>query len=127
MQEKGLGWILFSWIILLTMGVMAIINGIIGLGSSAFWTDYGYRVVFGSLHSWAWIVLILGILEVLAAGSVWKGGNFGRYFGILVAAVALVQWLFWIPIVPFWALVASTMAIMVIYGLAVYGGQGVED
>ena len=130
MQAKGTGWILFSWVVLMTAGIMAVINGIIALGNSAFWTDWtaqNYRVVFSELHTWAWIVLILGVVQILAALSVWKGGEFGRWFGIIVAGLALINWLFWMPLMPFWALVASTMAILVIYGLAVYGGQGVED
>jgi hypothetical protein len=127
MQEKGAGWIIFAWIVLLTAGVMAIVEGIIGLGNSAFWTDVGYRVVFSNLHTWSWILIILGVLEVLAAASVWKGGSYGRWFGIIIASVALIHWVFWIPIMPFWALIASTMAMMVIYGLAVYGGESFED
>ena len=35
MQAKGTGWILFSWVVLMTSGVMAVINGIIALGNSA--------------------------------------------------------------------------------------------
>jgi hypothetical protein len=130
MQEKGLGWVLFAWIVLLTAGIMAIIDGIVALGSSAFWTTwmgYGHRVVFGSLHTWGWIVLILGVLEILAAASVWKGGAYGRWFGIIIASHAMIHWMFWIPIMPFWALVATTLAFLVIYALAVYGGQGAEE
>ena len=125
MEQKGLGWVMFAWVVLFTMGIMSLIHGIIALGNSAFWTDMGYRVVFSNLHTWAWIVIVVGLVELLAAASVWKGGSFGRWFGIVVGCIALINWLFWIPIQPFWALVASTMAMMVIYGLAVYGGEGV--
>jgi hypothetical protein len=127
MQGKGLGWVMFSWVVLFTAGIMSIIHGVLALGNSSFWTTQDYRVVFSDLHTWAWIVIVLGVVELLAAASVWKGGSFGRYFGIFAASIALINWLFWIPIQPGWALIASAMAMMVIYGLAVYGGQGFED
>jgi len=64
---------------------------------------------------------------LLAAASVWKGDSFGCYSGIFVASIAFINWLFRVPIQPGRALIASAMAMMVICGLSVYGGQGFED
>jgi hypothetical protein len=125
-MEKGVGWLLFAWIMLLTAGVMNIIDGIVALGNTKFWTDYGAVYIYGDLRTWGWIVLIWGIVLCLAALSVWRGGSFGRWVGIFAAAVNVFLQMLFIPAYPFWALTIMLLDILVIYGLAVYGGAG-ED
>lgn len=122
-MEKGTGWLLFAWLMMLTAGVMSIIDGIVGLSQSSFFTETGSRVVFSDLKTWAWVVLILGILQLTAAASVYRGGSFGRWYGIGMAIVSLIVWLSWIPIYPFWALTVMVIDVLVIYALAVYGGD----
>ena len=122
-MRDGEGWILFSWIMLLVAGVMAIIDGIVALANASFFHDVGAHYVGSSLTTWGWVALILGIITVIAAGSVWRGGSFGRWFGIVIAGIGVIVQLAWIPIVPFWALFIMFLYVLVVYGLAVYGGQ----
>jgi hypothetical protein len=125
-MEKGLGWIMFAWIMLLTAGIMNIINGIVALGNTSFWTDYGAVYVYGDLRTWGWILLIWGIVLCFAAASVWRGGGFGRWIGIFAAAINMFLQMLFIPAYPFWALFVMVLDVLVIYGLTVYGGEG-ED
>ena len=122
-MDKGDGWILYAWLMLLVAGIMGIIDGIIALSQSSFFTDYGAHYIAGNLTTWGWVALIMGILAVVAAFSVIRGGVFGQWFGITVACVSVIVQLTWIPIVPFWALFIMLLDILVIYGLAVYGGN----
>jgi hypothetical protein len=126
-MREGEGWILFAWLILLTAGVLSLIDGIVALSRSSFFDSYGAHYVASNLTAWGWVALILGIVMILAAFSVWRGGVFGRWAGITIAAVSLILWLFWIPIVPFWALFIMFLDVLVIYGLAVYGGQKIGE
>ena len=126
-MRQGEGWILFAWVMLLVAGIMSIIDGIVALSQSSFFHDVGAHYVASNLTTWGWIVLILGIVELIAAASVWRGGSFGRWVGILIASISLIIWLFWIPIVPFWALFIMLLDVLVIYALAIYGGQGREE
>ena len=125
-MDKGLGWIMFAWIMLLTAGIMNIINGIVALGNTSFWTDYGAVYVYGDLRTWGWILLIWGIVLCFAAASVWRGGGFGRWIGIFAAAINMFLQMLFIPAYPFWALFVMVLDVLVIYGLTVYGGGG-ED
>ena len=125
-MDKGLGWIMFAWIMLLTAGIMNIINGIVALGNTSFWTDYGAVYVYGDLRTWGWILLIWGIVLCFAAASVWRGGGFGRWIGIFAAAINMFLQMLFIPAYPFWALFVMVLDVLVIYGLTVYGGEG-ED
>lgn len=125
-MEKGIGWMVFAWIMLLTAGVLNIIDGIVALGRTSFWTDYGAVYVYGDLRTWGWILLIWGIVLLIAAASVYRGGQFGRWLGITAAMINVFIQLLFIPAYPFWALFVMVLDVLVIYGLAVYGGQG-ED
>jgi hypothetical protein len=126
-MERGLGWILFAWTMLLVAGLMRIINGIAALTRPAFFHGAGAHYIFSDLKVWGWVALVVGVIEIAAAVGVWRGSQFGRVAGIAVAAIALVVWMFWVPIVPFWAIVLMVMDVLIIYGLALYGGQGSRD
>jgi hypothetical protein len=126
-MNKGLGWIMFAWVMLLTAGIMNIIDGVVALGQTKFWTDYGAVYVYGDLRTWGWIVLIWGIVLCFAAASVWRGGGFGRWLGIFAAAINLFLQMFFLPAYPFWALTIMVLDVLVIYGLTVYGGTTQED
>ena len=62
-------------------------------------------------------MLILGILEVLAAGSLFGGGEFGRWFGIFAAAFTSIAALLSIPAYPFWSICIFALSIIIIYEL----------
>jgi hypothetical protein len=120
--DKGGGWLAFAGIVLMIAGVLNVIYGIAALGNSHFFaqhTDY----MFGTLNTWGWVVLVLGALQIVAAGSIWAGGQFGRFFGILIAGLSAIGALLAIPAYPFWSLVIFAVDILIIYGLAAYGGQ----
>ena len=124
MNDRGTGWIMFSWIVLIVIGVWNIIEGIVAISRSHFFTSTGAHYVYSDLRTWGWIILIWGVLEVLAAGSVWRGGQWGRWFGIFVAGVAIILQFLALPIYPFWALINILLFACVLYGLAEYGGTG---
>ena len=46
--------------------------------------------VFGSLRTWGWITLILGVIELTAAFSLFGGGAYGRLFGIFAASIGAI-------------------------------------
>jgi hypothetical protein len=106
---------------------MNIIKGIAALDQTAFWSDYGSIIVYGDLRTWGWILLIWGVLLLLAALSVYRGGQFGRWMGIIAASVNLFFQFIFLPAYPFWALSIMVVDVLVIYGLAVYGGLAEED
>ena len=70
-----------------------------------------------------WIVLVVGVLQVFAAFSIWQGGAYGRWFGIFVAGLSSIGALLSIPAYPFWSLAVFAIDVLIIYGLAAYGGQ----
>jgi hypothetical protein len=119
-EVRGLGRALFAAVLLMVGGVLNIIYGIAAIGNANFFV-HNTHYVFGSLKTWGWVTLILGILEVLASVSLFQGGTFGRFFGIGVASLAAIDALLSIPAYPFWSLALFALALWIIYGLVIYG------
>ena len=107
----------FAGVLLLVAGVLNISWGIAAIGDSTFFTEHGTFIISG-LHTWGWISLILGVLEMIAAFSLFAGGEFGRWFGIIIAGLNAIGALLSIPAYPFWSLAIFALAIIIIYKLA---------
>jgi hypothetical protein len=111
------GWWVFAGVLLLVTGILNIIYGIAAIGDSKFFTENATYIISG-LHTWGWISLILGVLEMIAAFSLFAGGEFGRWFGIFVGALNAMAALLSIPAYPFWSLAIFALSIIIIYKLA---------
>jgi hypothetical protein len=121
-RVHGGGWVLFAGIMLMMAGVLNIVWGIAAIDSSSFFVA-DTRFILSGLNTWGWIILIIGALQVAAALSVWSGGTFGRWFGITVATCNAIGALLAIPAYPSWSLAIFAVDVLVIYGLATYGGD----
>ena len=123
-DEKGFGWLLFAATMLGLAGVLGVIDGIVALSRSKFYTA-GSKYVFTDLRTWGWITLIIGALLIVAAMGVFSGSGFARWFGIFAAGLNAIA-LFGSPTAqayPFWSLIIFALDVLVIYALAVYGGK----
>ena len=121
-ETRGEGWVLFAGILVLILGFMNTIWGIAAIDGSSFFTDEGRFVVFDSLNTWGWFLLIVGIMQLFAAYSIWSGNNYGRVIGVATASINALILLFTVNAFPFAAFMLFIADILVIYGLVVYGG-----
>ena|ERR1700720_688114 len=119
MNDESLlsGWWVFAGVLLLVAGVLNIIYGIAAIGDSKFFTAEATYIISG-LHTWGWITLILGVLELVAAFSLFSGGEFGRWFGIFIGSLNAMSALLTVGVRPFWSLAIFALSIIIIYKLA---------
>jgi hypothetical protein len=124
MNEEGLisGWWVFAGVLLLIAGVLNIVYGIAAIGDSKFFTENATYIISG-LHTWGWILLILGVLELVAAFSLFSGGEFGRWFGVFIASLNAIGALMTLSARPFWSLGIFFLTLIIIYKLT-EGPQG---
>ena len=122
-EGEGEGWVLFAGIMLAFAGVINFIWGIAAIDDSAFFTDEGRFVLFDDLNAWGWFFLIVGVLQMIAAWSIWNGRTFGQVFGIFCASVNAIILLFTVNAFPFAAFMLFIVDLLVIYGLVAYGGR----
>jgi hypothetical protein len=121
-DERGAGWLLFAGIMFLVVGTLNVVYGIAAIDTANFFVA-GADFMFSDLNTWGWIVLVLGVLQVFAAFSIWRGGSYGRWFGIGAASLSAIGALLTIPAYPLWSLAIFGVDLLIIYGLATYGGQ----
>lgn len=123
--HKGSGWLIFAGVMLFLGGTLNVIDGVGAISDSKFYTPHA-DYIFGSLHTWGWVHLILGALLIVTTFGIWAGSDWARWVGILLAALNAVSRLLFIPAYPFWSLALFGIDLLIIYGLAVYGGHRTE-
>jgi len=121
--EKAAGWLLFAGAMVMIAGFLNLIYGIAGIGN-ANWLEANSAYVFSNLKTWGWIVTIVGVLQLTAAFSIWAGNEYGRWIGMISAGLNSIVMLMFIPAYPLGALAVFAIDVLVIYGLAAYGGKG---
>jgi hypothetical protein len=117
---RGLGRAIFAAVLLMIGGVLNIIYGIAAISNSNFFV-HNTKYVFGDLKTWGWVTLILGVIELLAAASLFGGGGFGRWFGIFAASLVAIESLLQIPAYPFLSIAIFALSLWIIHGLVIYG------
>ena len=122
-EDRGAGWIAFAGIMLAIIGILNVIYGIAAISNSKFFNQNADYIV-SSLKTWGWITLAIGLIEVLAAGSLWQGGLFGRVIGIFAAALSAIAALLAIPAYPFWSLAIFALSIVIIQQISARGTEG---
>ena len=126
MGKTHSGWVTFAGVMLFIAGVLNVIYGIAAIGDSKFFVQ-DQKYILSNLNTWGWVTLILGVLQLFAAFSLWSGGLYGRFVAILAASLSAMAALLSIPAYPFWSLAIFAIDIIVIYQVAMYGGAGYED
>ena len=124
-DDRGLGWVVFAGVLLLMVGVMNTIEGIAAIGNAHFFV-HNTNYVFGDLNTWGWIVLCLGVLQMLVGCGVFLQNQLARWTGVLVLSVGAIVQLLMIPAYPFWGLTFFAIDLLAAYGLSVHG-QRIRD
>jgi hypothetical protein len=123
--EHGYGWVLFAGIMLMVVGMLNFIYGIAAVSNSKFYArDATY--ILSDLNTYGWILLIVGAIQFCLAFAIWAGTEWGRWLGVLAAAVNAITQLLFIPSYPLASLALFTIDILVIYGLVAYGGHRIR-
>jgi hypothetical protein len=122
MEVRGVGRAMFAAILLMIAGTLIIIYGIAAVSDAHFYTSAGTHYVFSSLHTWGWITVILGVIQLTGGFSLVAGGAYGRVIGITAASIGAIGALLSVGgAYPFWSLGIFALCVIVLHGLVVYG------
>jgi hypothetical protein len=123
--RRGTGWLSFAAAILIVSGLFKILDGFWAFKYDDDLSDPVQTVIFeGDLTSWGWVWLSIGIILIAAGFAVVTGSDWARWVGILAAGIAAITFFPWIYYQPLWTILSVSLAILVIYALAAYGGSG---
>jgi hypothetical protein len=119
-EERGFGWIVFAGVLLMILGTLNFIEGIAAISNSHFFVANTHYIV-GSLNTWGWIVMCIGVLEWLVGVGVFVKNQFSRWVGVIVLGLNAIAQLLMIQAYPWWSLSILTLDVLAIYGLIAYG------
>ncbi len=123
-EPRGTGWVVFAATLLVMGGVFKIFDALWAFKYDDTVDKQVQTVIFEhDLTSWGWVWLVVGIVLVAAGFCVVSGAQWARWVGIVVATLAAISFLPWIYFQPLWTVLSVTLAILVVYALAAYGGR----
>src|SRR3954454_4431187 len=125
-RHPGDGWLAFSVVLLGIAGVLNVIGGIAAIGDSKFFV-HDTKYVVGSLSTWGWVVLCLGVIQLFVAYGIYLRNQGARWVGVFSLSLNAIAQLLMIPAYPFWSLAIFALDIIAIYGLVVYGQHTAES
>ena len=118
------GWVFFAGIIMIMIGFFHAFEGLVGIFKDHYYlvTKNGL-VISVSYTTWGWILLILGVIVLLAGFGVMTGALWARIVGIIMAGISMIVNLAFFQALPLLALAIIAMDVVIIYALAVHGGE----
>jgi cytochrome c oxidase subunit IV len=120
--DPGKGWVLFAGIMLAVIGALNVIYGIAAIGNSKVYVR-DVEFIFANLNTWGWLLLIIGVAQLVTAFGVFTSAEWARWLGIGFASANLIIQFFVMPAHPVWAVMVLMIDVIIIFGLATYGGR----
>ena len=119
----GAGLLVFAGSMVLLLGLLNLFYAIsVIAGSHIFITHAAW--VIGDTRPWGWLMLIVALIQLSAPVSIWLGGRWGQWVGILSALSNVAAQIMFFSDVPAVAILLILIDIGVIHALIVYGGGG---
>ena len=113
------GWLTYAAIMMFVLGGFHILLAISDFANST-WvlSRLDIELFIPILLIWGIVDLIIGAIALYSGVSLLRGGTFGLMMGYIFASLAIIRWLFYIPVSPVLAVVVIALNALVIYGLA---------
>jgi hypothetical protein len=121
-DEQGPGWLSFAGVMLLIIGTLNVIYGIAAIDDAKFFVrDVSFAV--GTLHTWGWVLAIVGAVQFVAGIGIFTGNPVARWIGIATAGVNAILQLLNLPSYPLLAVTIFAVDVLVLYALITFGGR----
>jgi hypothetical protein len=121
-DDRGGGWVLFAGVMLALLATLNLVDGIAAVADSrVFVADATF--VLGDLNTLGWVLIAIGVVQALTAIGVWTRTPGVRWVGVTIAALNAIAQMLFLPAYPVWSMLLFAVAVLVIYGLVVYGAR----
>lgn len=122
-EPEGGGWITFAGVMIVVVAILNIIDGIAAISRSKFFVANA-QYVLSDLRTWGWIILAIGVVQLLVGFGVWSGSQLARWTGVVIVALNMIAQLLFIPAYPFWSLAIFALSIVIIHQISAHGTEG---
>jgi hypothetical protein len=121
MNVRGTGRVTFAGLLLLIAGTINIVYGFGALDDANVFVG-DTRLIFDDLNTLGWVLIVLGLIQLVGGFSLMSGSAFGRFIAILGATLGAIGALLSIGgAYPWWSLAIFFLCIYVIHGIFIYG------
>jgi hypothetical protein len=111
------GPLMFAGIALSVSGTLSILQGAAGIAEDRLFSAAGYAYRF-DLTSWGWIHLVVGVALSAAGVGVLANWSWGRWAGVMAAAISLITQFMFVPYYPLWSIILVTLDLLIIWALS---------
>ncbi len=119
------GWVLFAATMAAVAGLMNIFYGLVVLFNSDWIAFTSEGVLLIDLTAWGWVLLVLGVFQLVLSASIAVGRTWSRIVGVLWASVVAIGQMAFLSVYPWWSLMIITISVLSIYALTVHGDEAV--
>ena len=118
---RGAGRAAFAATLLLIVGFINIVYGIGALDNANIFAG-DTRYILSDLNTLGWVLIVLGLIQMTAAFSLFGGNAYGRIIAIIAGSLGAIGALFSIGDGnPWWSLAVFALCIYVVWGVAEFG------
>nr|WP_245910150.1 hypothetical protein [Nocardia amikacinitolerans] len=107
-------------ILLLTVGVLQILEGISAVVDDELFVVGAEYVYQFDISTWGWIHIVLGAILVICAIGLMTGSTWGRVAAIVIAALAIIANFLSLPYYPYWSILIIALSIVVIWAVSTW-------
>lgn len=115
------GWPTFVGVYLFTVGVLNVLWGIAALANKSNFVDNG--LVWSSLKTWGWVVLIVGAVQLLGAGLVAARRAGGAVIAGFLAFLGLLVNFLSIGAYPIWSAILLVIDALILWAVTVHSDE----
>ncbi|UGS37793.1 DUF7144 family membrane protein [Capillimicrobium parvum] len=117
---RGAGRVVFAATLLLIVGTLNIIYGIGALDDANIFTG-DHRYILTNLNTLGWVLIVLGVIQLVGGLSLMSGNAFGRIVGIVGAGLGAIGALLSVGSgYPWWSLAIFALCIYILHGIVVF-------
>jgi hypothetical protein len=120
---RGAGRVVFAGALLLIAGTLNVIYGIGALDNANIFVN-DQRFIFTNLNTMGWVLIVLGVIQLLGGFSLFAGRTFGRVLGIIGGSLGAIGALLSIGgSYPWWSLGIFALCVYIVHGIAIFDGD----
>ena len=123
-QTAWVGWAYFAGIMMMMVGAFQVIEALTALFNQNYLlVSSKGLLVHVNIAAWGWVHLIIGLVAIAAGVAVLAGKLWARIIGMAMAGLSAIVNLAYIAAYPLWSITIIALDVLVIYALAVHGGE----
>jgi hypothetical protein len=113
------GWRTFAGIVFYVVGAFNVIGGLAAIFKEEFFLVDDDKLLVVDYTAWGWFLLILGLVQLIAAAGILKDRGWARLLGVALAMMSAVLHIAFLVAFPIFGLLTISLSIVVVYGLVV--------